>query len=191
MKILVTYALDEECAGVTFAWHDVSVLMTGVGKVASAARLMQRLASSRQDLVVNVGTAGSVRHEVGEIVLCDRFEDRDLKAARLPGLAFELDCSSDAARCVSSRCPYVRGKCSTGDSFVTEAGGDGCDVYDMEAYSQAYVCRMMGVPFVSVKYVTDRIGHNSVKHWADKLADARRDLARVFEPGMLLDLPSL
>ena len=66
MKILVTYALDEECAGVTFAWHDVSVLMTGVGKVASAARLMQRLASSRQDLVVNVGTAGSVRHEVGE-----------------------------------------------------------------------------------------------------------------------------
>lgn len=32
-----------------------------------------------------------------------------------------------------------------------------------------------------VKYVTDIIGQNSVKHWEDKLADARKGLGEFFE----------
>ena len=34
---------------------------------------------------------------------------------------------------------------------------------------------------VAVKYVTDIIGQNSVKHWEDKLADARKGLGEFFE----------
>ena len=141
MKILVTYALDEECAGVTFAWHDVSVLMTGVGKVASAARLMQRLASSRQDLVVNVGTAGSVRHEVGEIVLCDRFEDRDLKATRLPGVPCVTMNPDEVYRVLEARaaevgCPLVR--VMDTDAQVMASWPDCVDmVYKGESYTVA------------------------------------------------------
>jgi len=33
---------------------------------------------------------------------------------------------------------------------------------------------------ISVKYVTDIIGQNSVKHWEDKLADARQGLSHYF-----------
>ena len=41
----------------------------------------------------------------------------------------------------------------------------------------------MGVPYQehAVKYVTDIIGQNSVKHWEDKLADARKGLGAFFE----------
>ena len=50
----------------------------------------------------------------------------------------------------------------------------------IEAYAQAFVCRSKEIPFISVKYVTDIIGQNSVKHWEDKLADARQGLSHYF-----------
>ena len=64
---------------------------------------------------------------------------------------------------------------------MTDAAGVEGDVVDMEAYAEAQVCNELGIPFLSVKYVTDIIGQNSVKHWEDKLADARRGLSAYFE----------
>ena len=61
-----------------------------------------------------------------------------------------------------------------GGYFLTELSDVSGDVVDMEAYAQALVCRAKNVPFISVKYVTDIIGQNSVKHWENKLADAGR-----------------
>ena len=68
-----------------------------------------------------------------------------------------------------------------GDTFLTELSDVSGDVVDMEAMPQALVCRAKNVPFISVKYVTDIIGQNSVKHWEDKLADARKGLGEFFE----------
>lgn len=72
------------------------------------------------------------------------------------------------------------GICNTGDGFLTELTHVTGDVVDMEAYAQAFVCRSKEIPFISVKYVTDIIGQNSVKHWEDKLADARQGLSHYF-----------
>ena len=72
------------------------------------------------------------------------------------------------------------GICNTGDGFLTELTHVSGDVVDMEAYAQAFVCRSKEIPFISVKYVTDIIGQNSVKHWEDKLADARQGLSNYF-----------
>lgn len=66
-----------------------------------------------------------------------------------------------------------------GDTFLTELSDVSGDVVDMEAYAQALVCRAKNVPFISVKYVTDIIGQNSVKHWENKLADARKRVGRI------------
>ena len=73
------------------------------------------------------------------------------------------------------------GICNTGDTFLTELSDVKGDVVDMEAFAQAFVCRAKNVPFIAVKYVTDIIGQNSVKHWEDKLADARKGLGEFFE----------
>ena len=50
----------------------------------------------------------------------------------------------------------------------------------MEAFAQAIVCKEYNIPFIAVKYVTDLIGQNSVKHWEGKLADARKELGEWF-----------
>lgn len=189
MKVLITYALDEEWAGTTLAGCETLSLRTGVGKVASAARLMQALMQSEPDLVVNVGTAGTVRHDVGTVMVCDRFIDRDMKVAALPGIDWTIDCGASVMRHLSPSCRLLRGSCNTGDSFVTVVSDDADDMYDMEAYAQAYVCRMLGTPFFAIKYATDKIGQNSVKHWEEKLADARRALAELFAAGGIVSLP--
>lgn len=117
MRILVTYAVQGEFTELKFPGLigeeevQVGYLRTGVGKVKSAFYLSEAISHAQPDLVVNVGTAGTIRHQVGDI----------------------------------------------------------------------FVCRAKNVPFISVKYVTDIIGQNSVKHWEDKLADARKGLGEFFE----------
>ena len=77
--------------------------------------------------------------------------------------------------------------CNTGDTFLTEADGTG-DVFDMESFAIAKVCRKHQIPFVGVKYVTDKIGDNSVKHWEEKLAEAQAGLQQ-FLDGNHLQVP--
>ena len=64
-------------------------------------------------------------------------------------------------------------------SVFTYPGDDGAE-HLMEAYAQAFVCTSKEIPFISVKFVSDVIGQNSVKHWEDKLADARTGLSHFF-----------
>ncbi|MCQ4917131.1 nucleosidase, partial [Bacteroides nordii] len=66
---------------------------------------------------------------------------------------------------------------NTGDSFLNEFTDIEGDLHHMEAYAQAFVCTSKEIPFISVKFVSDVIGQISVKHWEDKLADARTGLS--------------
>ena len=139
LKILVTYAVQGEF--VEIKWPDVEpyYIRTGIGKVKSAFHLAEAIRQVQPDLVLNIGSAGTVNHQVGDIFVCRKFVDRDMQKMKEFGY-----------------------------------------VVDMEAYAQAFVCRSKEIPFISVKYVTDIIGQNSVKHWEDKLADARQGLSHYF-----------
>ena len=96
-----------------------------------------------------------------------------------------MECEIDSAELLAQKgyCLHWQGEgvCNTGDTFLTELSDVKGDVVDMEAYAQAWVCRTKNTPFIAVKYVTDIIGQNSVKHWEDKLADARKGLGAFFE----------
>jgi adenosylhomocysteine nucleosidase len=169
-KILVTYAVAGERVAIDWPDCRIEYLQTGIGKVKSAFHLAEAINEYCPDIVLNIGTAGTVSHNLGDIFVCRRFVDRDMMPLRDLGLEYEIKSSDDSATC------------NTGDSFMTDTEGavDG-DVFDMESYAQAYVCREKSVPFISVKYVTDIIGRNSVKHWEDKLADARAALTLFFK----------
>ena len=188
MKILVTYAVQGEFTELKFPGLigeeevQVGYLRTGIGKVKSAFYLTEAINRAQPDLVVNVGTAGTVlRHQVGDIFVCRHFVDRDMQ--RLKG--FDMECEIDSAELLAQKgyCLHWQreGVCNTGDTFLTELSDVKGDVVDMEAYAQAWVCRTKNTPFIAVKYVTDIIGQNSVKHWEDKLADARKGLGAFFE----------
>ena len=88
MKILVTYAVQGEFTELRFPGKrgdeevQVGYLRTGIGKVKSAYYLAEAIRSTQPDLVVNIGTAGTLTHRVGEVLVCRRFVDRDMERVK-------------------------------------------------------------------------------------------------------------
>ena len=179
MKLLITYALEEEKGPVQIPDCIVSYCCTGVGKVSTAINTYEALLNEKPDLVMNIGTAGTLHHQVGEIVVCSNFFDRDLEKIAHLGVPFSIRFSEALLRAGVPENLQSSGTVSTGDTFLTDLSESGshADVFDMEAFAAAQVCRKLDIPFISVKYVTDVIGQNSIKHWEDKLEDARKELA--------------
>ena len=176
-KILVTYAVQGEFVEIKWPEVEPYYIRTGVGKVKSAFYVAEAIGQVQPELVLNIGSAGTCKHHVGDIFVCRKFIDRDMQQLSALGLEYTIDHSPllDAA----GFCQHWadEGVCNTGDCFVTQPGELQGDVIEMEAYAQAFVCRAKNIPFVAVKYVTDIIGQNSVKHWEDKLTDARTELS--------------
>ena len=175
-RILVTYAVPQEV--VEFKWEGVECfyLQTGIGKMKSAFYLSEAIAGFEPDVVINIGTSGSIQHQVGDVFYCTQFIDRDLEKVKNLGLSSRVDTSLSLMEHQIAQSWSNEGTCNTGDSFVTSAAELGGDVIDMEAFAQAWVCEQKEIPFVSIKYVTDIIGQNSVKHWEEKLAEAKKGL---------------
>ena len=171
-SILFTFAVKEEFFDIKVP-YSFRVLHTGIGKTKSTFLLTQELLFNKPDLVLNIGTAGTLNHNIGDVFIVKEFVDRDYEAVKLPGVDYVIDglellTDLPSLRSQIQNYPNL-GTCSTGDTFVTDANTFVGDVVDMEAY----VCQQMNIPFVSVKYVTDKIGENSIQHWENKLADAR------------------
>lgn len=187
MRILVTYSTQEEFTELKFPGLigedevQIGYLRTGMGKTKSAFYLSEAINHGQPDLVVNVGTAGTLRHRVGDIIGCCHFVDRDLKLSAEFGAEYEIDSSELLAQ--KGYCQHWKkeGVCNTGDTFQSDASDIEGDVVDMEAFAQAFVCRAKNVPFIAVKYVTDVIGENSAKSWAEKHVEARKALSEYFE----------
>lgn len=175
MKILITYALEAERGNWQLPGHELFFCLTGVGKVAAALHTYEKALVLKPDLVLAVGSAGTLHHRVGDIVVANRFVDRDLEKIAHLGVPFQLDFTDETAALPFR--PMLGATVSTGDTFQENAedssAGVHADVFDMEAFGNAQACKMLGLPFVAVKYITDVIGQNSLKHWEDKLADAR------------------
>ncbi len=186
MRILVTYAVQGEFTELKFPGVkdgeevQIGYLRTGLGKVKSAFYLSEAINHGEPDLVINIGTAGTVNHQVGDIFVCRQFVDRDMQTLTDFGVESEIDTSAMLAEKGYCRHWEHAGVCNTGDTFLTDLEDVKGDVVDMEAYAQALVCRAKNVPFIAVKYVTDIIGQNSIEQWEDKLADARAGLDHFF-----------
>ncbi len=181
MKWLMTYAVKEEYTEIKFPHDEIIPVCTGIGKVNAAFRLTEAIYENRPDAVLNIGTVGTVDHQVGTLFVCRKFIDRDMQKLASLGLPYEIEFQEYPVIQDFSWVGKREGVCNTGDSFLTELTDIEGDIVDMEAYAQAVVCKERQLPFVSVKYVTDVIGQNSVKHWQDKLAEARKSLNEFFK----------
>ncbi len=183
--ILLAAAFDKEVPEWTPKSPRVETVLTGVGKANAARSLTEAILKHKPSLVINVGTSGTVRHKVGDILICRHFTDRDLQPLAIRGLTAEItvpaEGTPDLPSVIEGQDTAQNFSLSTGDSFVTETGGIEADAVDMEGFAEAQVCRHFGVPFVAVKYITDIIGQNSLTIWEEKLAQAKADLSRYFE----------
>jgi len=185
MKILIVYAIPQEKIEVNIPNAEVIYVETGMGKVSAAMRTMRAICEYHPDMVINIGSAGTLNHKVGDVFVCNHFIDRDLRKVTLDGVVSEIEFGNDAIKRIFSERELVYGTCNTGDSFITEGNDIEGDVIDMESFAEADVCREMGVPFFAVKYVTDVVGQNSSEEWFAKLADARHGLTAFLNKNVL------
>lgn len=185
MKILLVYAIPEEKIEVNIPNAEVIYVETGIGKVNAAMHTMRAICEYHPDVVINLGSAGTLNHKVGDIIVCNSFVDRDLRKVTLDGVISEIEFDRDAINRIflsEHLMDHAKliGTCNTGDSFITQGTDIEGDVIDMESYAVADVCRNMEIPFIAVKYVTDVVGQNSAQEWYAKLKDAREGLTKFF-----------
>ena len=76
--VLVAFALEEESISVELPRCNVIQTIIGVGKANAAMNLTAAVLELHPDLIINVGTAGTINHAVGDILVCRRIVDRTL-----------------------------------------------------------------------------------------------------------------
>lgn len=178
LNILIVYAVKEERVLVQDTNCTFNYCITGVGKVAAALAVEKAIHEFHPDIILNIGTCGSVNFEVGTVHLCKEFIDRDMEKLHAFGVPYQENFSEELDHLGLLGDLSFDSVCNTGDTFLTSADGSG-DVFDMESFAIARVCKKHKLPFMGIKCVTDIIGQNSVQHWEDKLAEAN-DILQAF-----------
>ena len=95
-KTLFTIALPEEKICLPES-DDIKVVVTKVGKACSAYFLIKALYEYKPDIVINIGTAGTFNMNVGDIVVSNRFYDRDLAPLTIEGVVSEINSCSNVS----------------------------------------------------------------------------------------------
>lgn len=177
MKILVAHAIEEERISLNKDGYQFIHCITEIGKVSAAIAVQQAIYKFQPDIVLNIGTSGSVHHKIGSIHVSQEFVDRDTEKLKALNLPAREDFSMENREVDFFKNWNFNSVINTGDTFLTTSDGTG-DVFDMEAFAIARVCKTLNLPFAAIKYVTDIIGENSLKDWKDKLADAQFSLQK-------------
>ena len=172
-RYLVIAATTAEAAHVP---ADLPLIITGIGKTAAAAVTTRALAgrSDLSDLViVNIGTAGSLRD--------------DVEGLFTPGVVINHDISAEALRAIGHD-PEERlvvgdsdVVLATGDVFITDreardALAKRAHLVDMEGYAVVWAARQFDVPVRLVKHVSDNADHQAAFDWPEAVDNSARML---------------
>ena len=172
-RILIVSALHQEIPKIDGELENYPILFTGVGKVNATYELIKVLLRDDYDLVINYGTAGSKALPIGELVDCTKFVQRDMSVMQLGFMELQTPYESPNSIVITSTSEFnpidKRQVCGTGDSFVDDVKKENLyvNVFDMESYALAKVCRNFDVPFISFKYITDNANEHSAKDWTE------------------------
>ncbi|NBT67222.1 MAG: 5'-methylthioadenosine nucleosidase [Betaproteobacteria bacterium] len=162
--VVLLVALQDEFHVSLNAPH-IHVVYTGVGKINATLTTVETIHRLSPELIINFGSAGNVSNCTQGLVEVSKVIQRDMNAEPL------------APR---GHTPYHAGPhvlesgqqgviCATGDSFVTAHDPwftrQGVDVVDMELYAIAHVCTQKGMPWRSLKFISDNANDDSSKDW--------------------------
>ena len=178
--------------------HALPVLVTGIGKIRSAAALAACLAAYEAagglpSAVVNIGTAGALRgHMLGvhrvETVLLHDFSHAAVRKItgmdEYPPLHVgpRDDEVAEARPDTAITTPGTGVVLATGDTFVADTAmrdalAEYADLVDMEGYAIAQVAHDFGVPVELIKHVSDAADETSGDVWAARAAELAEEIA--------------
>ena len=92
-SILLVFALESE-AGKEF--ENFEKVFVGIGKIKATYNLRKAIHQFNPDLIINLGTAaGSLTFDIGSVVTCNRFIQRDMDVQGLGFKKFETPFSNE------------------------------------------------------------------------------------------------
>ena len=151
---------------------EILVVVSGEGKVNAAAGACAAIAKGA-DIILNFGVAGGLkpeRTEVAELYLIDKVVQYDFDLVQLSGKPMGT-LPDEEENFLPLFCPsaldFPHRALGTGDRFNDSPVDHalllelGCDIREMEAGAMAQVCKYAGIPFVSVKGISDVYGSSS------------------------------
>lgn len=149
---------------------EVLLVVCGVGKVNAAAGACAAILKGA-DVILNFGVAGGLHEntEVGEVYLIEKAVQYDFDITQCEGGKIgTLDGETENfLPLVVPKLDFPRRALGSGDRFNDSPADHklllelGCDIRDMEAAAIAQVCKYAGVPFTSVKSISDVYGRGS------------------------------
>ena len=161
--MIILVALEDELNKEDF--DKIQIEHMGVGKINAAIKTTEAIRKYSPELIINYGTAGSLKKNISGLVEVTNFYQRDMDASPL-GIkvgetpfedSFEIHFGRDGL------------SCGTGDSFVTDKPELLTDLVDMEAYAIAKICKMNDIDFICFKYISDQADDNASKDWKENV----------------------
>ena len=157
------------------------MIYSGVGKINTSIKLVEAVQIFKPDLVVNLGTAGSIRSEIEGVVEVNTVIERDFDAFPICDRGLIPFEEGNNKHCSG----YGGVVCASGDSFVRESDTYlrlmEVDIVDMELIAIARVCNKYNIPWRSFKFISDYIGHGVEQHWKDGVTNASEALIEKFD----------
>jgi adenosylhomocysteine nucleosidase len=157
------------------------IIYSGVGKINAAMSLCEAFQIHHPDLVINLGSAGSLSTSLEGVVEVSSVLERDMDAFPICDrgvIPFERDGNIHTSG-------YEGVICASGDSFVRKSdsylNSMKVDIVDMELIAIARVCKKFNVPWRSFKFISDYIGRNSGDEWRSGVKDASKGLINKFD----------
>ena len=184
-EVLLIIALKEELPRNLLP--EFNIEYCGVGKINATYKTLEIISKYEPKLIINFGTAGSLRKNLFGLHEVSHFFQRDMDAR---ALGFKIGVTPFEERSVID---FGRTglSCSSGDNFVSSPPELKTDLVDMEAYAIAKVCVLKNVQFMCFKYVSDNADESASKNWkanASLGATAFKDMVKNLDLQTMLGL---
>ena len=165
--IVILVALEEELPQDSL--KDFHIEYTGVGKISACFKTTEIINKFAPKLIINYGTAGSIKKNLSGIYEVSDFYQRDMDAS---ALGFQIgETPFDKTKKISFGNSGL--SIGTGDSFVKKPPKILTDLVDMEAYAIAKVCLLMETNFLCFKFISDNADNDAPNNWKKNINKGR------------------
>lgn len=181
MKRILVVASDK--AEIKGLGNDFLTLVSGVGPIMAAARTSGEIIKTKADVVISVGTCGSLgRIKKGEVVSFSKVvtPDQDLSSMHL-SLGATIDWNRSTIKELTTA-DRLSGLTLLSSGTFTSSYRDvfsyfSPDCVDMEAYGVGVAALSLGIPFYAIKLVSDIVGdHSTVGDISFSMREGRESL---------------
>ena len=166
--MIILVALEQELKRTNLPNHHIEY--TGLGKLNAAIKTLEVINKFSPKLIVNFGTAGSLRSGIQGLVEISSFSQRDMDVTPL-GFRVGQTPYDEIEEIRFGENGY---SCGTGDTFVTEPPKLKTDVVDMEAYAIAKICYLKKVNFRCFKYISDHADDGASNDWIENISKGKK-----------------